>query len=355
MAWLNYQHLYYFWVIAREGGLTRAAVALHLTHSTLSVQLRALEDSLGEPLFERRGRALVLTAFGREVQQYAAEIFRIGDELLDLAQGRAASLRRFEVGVVSAIPKTTTCQLLVPALDAEASGGIRIRQDSLERLVHELASGRLHAVLSDAPAPPGGAIKLHTHALGSSDILLYGRRDLADRYRRGFPGSLDGAPLLLPGPDSSLRRAIDRWLAVRDLHVEAVGEIDDAGHLRALGAAGRGLFPVRAALRGEVEEGMAARRVGRLTGVVESYFLISLERRVKHPAAAALIERARQPLTQRRRDVPAARRLTAGGADLPSARGLSFAPGAPSSIQAATRAKSAKRVCLPSAPRNANT
>ncbi|HVV85476.1 MAG TPA: LysR family transcriptional regulator [Kofleriaceae bacterium] len=296
MAWLNYQHLYYFWVIAREGGLSRAAAALHLTHSTLSVQLRALEDSLGERLFERRGRALVLTAFGRDVQQYAGEIFRMGDELLELAGGRASSPRRFEVGVVGAIPKTTACKLLLPALDAERARGIRIRQDGLDRLVQELASGRLHAILSDAPSAQGGGGKLHTHPLGASEILLYGRRDLAERYRRGFPRSLDGAPLLLPGADTSLRRAIDRWLAVRGLRVDAVGEIDDAGHLRAFGVAGRGLFPVRAAIRGEVEHGWGARRVGRLTGVTESYFVISLERRVKHPAVAALIEHARRRL-----------------------------------------------------------
>lgn len=295
MDWLNYQHLYYFWIIAREGSLSRAGAALHLTHSTLSVQLRTLEEALGQPLFERRGRGLVLTPFGREVQQYATEIFRLGAELLDLSHGRAASRRRLEVGVVSALPKTTTSQLLLPALEGD-EGGLRIRQDTIERLVQELVAGRLHAVLSDAPALQGGPLKLHTHSLGSSEILLYARRDLADRYRRGFPRSLEGAPLLLPGPEASLRRAIERWLAARGLRVETAGEIDDAGTLRAMGAAGRGLFPVRAALKGEVEEGLGARRVGRLVGVVESYFVITLQRRVRHPAVARLIEVARRRL-----------------------------------------------------------
>lgn len=299
MEWLNYQHLYYFWVIAREGGLSRAAASLRLSHSTLSVQLRTLEDSLDEPLFERRGRALVMTPFGREVQQYASEIFRVGNELLDFARGRAASRRRFDVGVVSAIPKTTICELLLPALESSPGGAIRIRQDSVERLVHELVSGRLHAVVSDAPALQGSPLKLHTHTLGSSEILLYGSPALAQRYRRGFPGSLQGAPMLLPGPDASLRRGIERWLAARDLTIDTIGEIDDAGTLRALGAAGRGLFPVRAALKGEVEERLGAKRVGRLTGLVESYFVISLERRVTHPSVATLIEVARRRLVAR--------------------------------------------------------
>ena len=296
MAWLNYQHLFYFSVIAREGGLARAAAALRLTHSTLSVQLRTLEETLGEPLFERRGRALVLTPFGRDVQQYASEIFRLGNELLDFARGRASSPRRFEVGVVGAIPKTIACQLLLPALDTEEAGAVRIRQDTIERLVQELGTGRLHAIINDAPPVQAGGLKLHAHPLGSSEILLYGSPALAERYRKGFPRSLDGAPVLMPGPDATLRRGLERWLVDRSLRINAVGEVDDAGTLRALGATGRGLFPVRAALRNEVEEGLGAKRVGRLAGLVERYFAITLERRVRHPAVAALIDVARRRL-----------------------------------------------------------
>lgn len=298
MAWLNYQHLYYFSVIAREGGLAKGAAALHLTHSTLSVQLRALEEALGEPLFERRGRALVLTAFGRDVQQYASEIFRLGEELLDFSRGRSATLRRLEVGVVSAIPKTIVRRVLLPSVDDADVGTVRVRQDTLERLVQELGTGRLHAILGDTPTAPASPLKLHAHALGSSAILLYGSAEQARRYRRGFPRSLDGAPLVMPGPDASLRRALERWLATRQLRVRTVGEIDDAGTLRALGAAGLGLFPVRAGLRSEVEEGLGAQRVGRLTGLVESYFILTPERRVSHPVVAALIDAARRRLAQ---------------------------------------------------------
>jgi LysR family transcriptional activator of nhaA len=296
MAWLNYQHLYYFSIIAREGGLARAGAALRLSHSTLSVQLRALEDTLGEPLFERRGRSLVLTPFGREVQQYASEIFRLGSELLDFARGQAAPLRRFEIGVVSAIPKTIASQLLRPTFESGHAGTIRVRQDTIDRLVAELGSGRLHAILSDSAPARSSALKLHIHPLGTSTVHLYGAADLARRYRKGFPGSLEGAPMLMPGPDAALRRGLERWFAEHRVRVNAVGEIDDAGTLRALGAAGRGLFAVRAALKAEVEEGSGAKRVGRLAGLVEPYFAISLERRVTHPAVAALIEGARERL-----------------------------------------------------------
>ncbi|MEZ4401254.1 MAG: LysR family transcriptional regulator [Kofleriaceae bacterium] len=299
MDWLNYQHLYYFAAIVSEGGLAKAAKALRLTHSTLSVQLRALEVALGEPLFERRGRSLVLTPFGRDVHQYATEIFRLGTELLDFSRGRATELRRFDVGVVSTIPKTIVSRLLVPALDAELAGTVRIRQDAPARLVPELAAGRLHALLTDAPITHAGALRLHTHVLGSSDVWLYGTAALAARYRRGFPDSLRGAPLLLPAADAPLRRGLERWFADHGLRVDVAAEVEDAGILRALGAAGRGLFPVRAALRSEVEEGVGARRVGPLTGLVETYFIVSLERRIRHPSVVALIASARRRLESR--------------------------------------------------------
>ncbi len=318
--WLNYQHLYYFWMIAREGGLSRAATALHLTHSTLSVQLRALEDTLGEALFERRGRGLVLTPFGREVQLYGNDIFRLGTELLDFSRGRVGGRRRFDVGVVGAIPKTIASQLLAPALGDTADGSVRIRQDSLERLVQELGAGRLHAVLSDVAPIATTALKLHAHLLGASAIELYGAPDLARRYRVGFPRSLANAPMVMPGPDTALRRALERWFADRQLPIRVTAEVDDAGMLRAVGATGAGLFPVRAALRAEVEEGAGARRVGRMHGLEEHYYVVSLERRVTHPGVAALIAVARARLNQSPPLAPA-RGVAARRPRTPPARG----------------------------------
>lgn len=301
MAWLNYQHLYYFWMVAREGGLARAAAALRLSHSTLSVQIRALEDQLGEPLFERRGRALALTPFGREIQQYATDIFRLGDELLEFSAGQAVSRRRLEVGVAASIPKTIVARLLQPALDAAPDAAFRVRQDPVERLLLDLAGGRLHAVVLDAAPALSGGLRLHAHALGASEVLLYGSAALAERYRARFPAGLDGAPLLMPGPDTVLRRAIERWLGERGVRPRIVGEVDDAGTLRALGAAGRGLFPVRAALRSEVEESSGARWIGHLDGVVEPYFAVTVDRRISHPAVSALVAAARDELGHRPR------------------------------------------------------
>lgn len=297
MESLNYHHLQYFWLITEEGGLAKAARRLRLTHSTLSSQLGALETYLGAPLFERRGRRLVLTEFGAEVAAYCADIFRLGGELLDMARGRIAGRRiPLRVGVVGALPKTVTARLLEAGTVGIDSGPIQMRQGTLEQMLQDLGASRLDLILSDAPPPAGLPLKVHAHVLGESEILVYGVPRLARRYRKGFPASLEGAPLLLPGPGTSLRLLIERWLADRGIRARIEGDFDDAGLLRVFGGLGRGLFPVRAVLRTEVDESHGGSYVGRMTGVVERYYAISMERRVRHPGVAAIIEAARARL-----------------------------------------------------------
>lgn len=297
--WLNYHHLYYFWRIAREGGLSRAAEQLHLTHSTLSAQLRTLEEFFGGPLFERRGRRLVLTPLGEEVASYADEIFRLGSELVDVVRGRTAERKlALRVGIVSSMPKSVAYRLLQPGMAVPGYGSLVARQDRMDRLLEELASGRLHLVLSDSPPPESSSQRVYAHLLGESGILLYGTGDLAKRYRPKFPTSLGGAPMLLPAPQSSLRRLLDRWFVENELRVQVSGEFDDAGLMRVAGAHGQGLLPVRTALRAEVEDAYALELVGALHGLVERYYVVSVERRVRHPAVSALIEHARSGLAE---------------------------------------------------------
>jgi LysR family transcriptional activator of nhaA len=297
-TWLNYHHLYYFFVIAEEGALVRAAARLRLTHSTLSTQLRALEEALGAPLFERCGRRLELTPFGAEIADYAADIFRLGRELVEVAKGRAQPGRtRLRVGVVAAIPRTVAVGLIEPALAAAPGCRLHVRQESLARLLEDLAAHRLDVVLSDTPPPQGSALRLHAHTLGHTAISIYGSPELADRHGSRFPEHLDHAPMILPAPGSSLRRRIEQWLADAGIRVDVVAEVDDAGLLRALGVTGRALFPVRAALATEVEAAHATVHVGTLTGVHEHYYAITCERRVTVAAVATLIERARSRLT----------------------------------------------------------
>jgi LysR family transcriptional activator of nhaA len=289
--WLNYHHLFHFWMVAREGGISRAAERLRVTHSTLSAQVAALGEALGAPLFERRGRGLTLTPFGTEVAARADEIFRAGHELLDLSRGNDLSRRAlFRVGVIGAVPRTVAWQLLAPAMRGEASATVRVVQDRLEQLLDALGTGRLHLVLADGPPPQGGQLRLHAHRLGESGVALYAVRGLARRWRPRFPARFEGAPLLLPVEGTALRRDIDRWFAERDLSVRVEGVFDDAGLLRTFGLGGAGLFPVREALAAEVEGFAGVTRVGALSGVTEAYYAITAERRVRHPASVAVVE-----------------------------------------------------------------
>lgn len=313
MDWLNYHHLYYFWVTAREGGLTKGASKLHLTHSTLSTQLHALEEFLGGELFVRQGRVLVLTPFGVEIARYADDIFKAGSELVEMARGRTTKLRSvLQVGVVPAVPKTLAYRLLQPALSASEQGPVIVRQDSYERLLDDLALSRLHLVLADQPPPEGLPSKAFGHLLGETEIVIYGTRRLAGRFRRDFPKSLADAPMLLPASGTSLRRLLERWLTEHGVHVQVRGEFDDTAMMRAFGANGHGLFPVRAALAAEVEDAHGAVPVGVVDGVRERYYAISTERRVRHPAMVALLQGARQRLLaaepHRRRKSPRSRR-----------------------------------------------
>jgi LysR family transcriptional activator of nhaA len=299
MEWLNYHHLFYFWRIAREGGLSRAAESLRLTHSTLSAQLASLEHSLRGPLFERRGRRLVLTALGEQVASYADDIFRLGAELQDVAHGGSTERRStLRIGVVGSIPKTVAYGLLQPAFGRPGIGPVVVRQDNMTRLLEELAAARLHAILSDSPAPEPTSHKVFAHALGESGVLVYGAPALRKRYGDKFPRSIGGAPWLLPTRPSSLRRQLDRWFQEHRVQPTIEGEFDDAGLMRVFGVRGHGLFPVRAALRAEVEDSKAVDCLGELDGGSEKYFIISVERRVRHHAVSAIVEEARVGLAK---------------------------------------------------------
>lgn len=304
-AWLNYHHLFHFWTVAREGGISRAAARLRITHSTLSTQVSALSEALGSPLFERRGRGLALTPFGSEVLARADEIFRAGHELLDLARGHDLGRRElFRVGVIAAVPRTVAWQLLAPATVGEGHATVRVIHDRLEPLLDALGTGRLHMVLSDRPPPQGGALRLHAHRLGESGVALYGTQRLARRWKPRFPERFEGAPLLLPVEGAALRRDIDRWLAERDIAVNIEGEFDDAGLMRTFGLGGAGLFPVREALAAEVEGFAGVTRIGLLAGVTESYYAVTAERRVRHPASIAVVEAGPRQFSPLRRSAP---------------------------------------------------
>lgn len=297
MRHLNYNHLLYFWTVAREGSIIKATEELHLTPQTISGQMKLLEQSIGEPLFHRVGRGLSLTEAGHMVYQYADEIFTLGAELAARARsGRTTVPRVLAVGVVNSIPKLITSRILQPVCDDELQIRLVCKEGALEMLLGELAVHRLDLVLSDRPIPPGLSVKAFSHMLGASAIALFARKGTTRIHDKNFPQSLNDVPILLPTAENPIRRALDDWFDQQGLSPRLVAEFEDSALLKAFGEAGNGIFPAPVAISDEVESMYHARRIGPPLPVEEMYYAISPERKLKHPAVLKIIEAARHRL-----------------------------------------------------------
>lgn len=297
MEWLNYHHLHYFWVVAREGGLVPAGKVLRLSHPTLSAQIHALEDDLGEKLFTKVGRKLALTEMGRVVYRYAEEIFTLGREMVDTVKERApANTLRLDVGVADAVPKEVVRRLLEPAFGLAQPVRLVCYEDSYEKLLADLALHSLDIVISDAPVPTGSTVRAFNHMLGETGVSFFASRELAAKYRRGFPKSLNGAPMLLPLEGLTLRRSLNQWLAGHELKPHVVAEFEDSALMKVFGADGRGIFVAPSAVEREVSEQFRVEVLGRTEEIRERFYAISIERRLKNPAVLAISNTARREL-----------------------------------------------------------
>lgn len=311
MEWLNYHHLLYFWLVVREGGVARAAERLRLRHPTVSAQVRALEASLGEALLVKRGRRLVLTEMGTVVYQYAEEIFGLGQELLETVRGRPTGRPlRLVVGIVDVVPKLVAKRLLDPARQLLLPVRLVCREDKADRLLGELATHTSDVLLTDAPIPPGSGIRAFNHLLGECGVTVFGRADLAARFRDTFPGSLHGAPMLLPTEAAAVRRALAQWFDGTGIAPIVEAEFDDSALLNSFGQDGAGLFLGPTAIEREVCHQYEVEIVGRLPDVRERFYAISGERRVRNPAVAAICQGARAWMDA---DPPALRPISRSG------------------------------------------
>jgi LysR family transcriptional activator of nhaA len=297
VEWLNYHHLYYFWVVAREGSIARARAELRLAQPTISGQLRLLEEALGEKLFERAGRGLVLTEVGRAVYRYADEIFSLGKELVDTVKGRPTGRpARLVVGIDDVMPKLVVRRLLEPALHLEQPVHLVCREETTERLLVELAAHTIDVVLSDAPLGAGTSVRVYGHLLGECAVSFFAERRLAASYQKNFPASLDGAPMLLPTEGTALRRSLDQWFAAHGIRPKIAAEFDDSALLNAFGHDGLGIFPAPSVLEGTFQQQYGARLLGRVDDLKERFYAFSTERRIKHPAVAAICQAARNEI-----------------------------------------------------------
>ncbi|MBK8975806.1 MAG: transcriptional activator NhaR [Planctomycetes bacterium] len=297
MDWINYHHLLYFWVTAREGSITRASEKLKLAQPTVSGQIQSLEKSIGERLFLRQGRKLTLTETGRLVFGYADQIFTVGQELVDVVRNRPTQgPSRVKIGVADALPKLVACRVLEAALEDPEPSHLVCREGKPEELLTELATFGVDMVIADAPIPPTVKIKAFNHMLGESPVLIFGRSDLCEKFAPGFPESLDGAPMLLPTENTTVRQHLDGWFDRHEVKPRIVAEFEDSAMLKTFGQRGLGLFPAPEFVESEVCRQYGVQSIGTLDGVREQLYAITIERKIKNDAVLRIIEHARSRL-----------------------------------------------------------
>lgn len=286
---LNYKHLYYFWVTAKEGGMSHAATRLGMAVQTVSAQVRLLEQSLGHALFKPAGRGLALTEAGQTALELAEQIFHLGEQL-HTAVGDAASQQRVRlvVGISDGLPKLAVRDLLAPAM-TEANLRLLCHEDSFDDLLAALALHRLDVVLSDRPAPANPNLKLYSHAMGSSPLGWYAPQAWLAQARDDFPRSLSQVPVLLPTAQSSVRLRIDQWFERQGVQPRVVGEFEDSALLATFGASGMGVLPAAERMREPLAQGYGLAWIGPCDGVQEHFYAIGTARKVQHPLVQRLL------------------------------------------------------------------
>ncbi|MCE1184450.1 transcriptional activator NhaR [Azovibrio restrictus] len=296
---LNYRHLYYYWMVAKAGSLARAAEQLGLTPQTISAQLSQLEQSIGTTLFDLQGRKLIPTEAGRTALRYADEIFLLGEQLWDsLKSAGNEPVLRLTVGITDVVPKLVAHHLLEPVLHLPERVRLICHEGKFETLLADLAIHKLDVILADRPVGPGMSLRLFSHPLGETDLSFYATAALAERYREGFPQSLDGAPFLLPARNAAVRASLDQWFETHGIRPQVLAEFEDTALLDTFGATGLGVFPAQTPLTQDLARRYDAVCLGPIDAVRDQFFAISADRRIRHPGIEAIRMAGQQRLFQ---------------------------------------------------------
>ncbi len=294
---LNYKHLHYFWTVAHEGSIAKASELLHITPQTISGQLSLLEERIGNQLFTKLGRGLQLTETGHLVLRYADEIFDLGRELNDVLRGAPATgPAEFIVGAASALPKTIVYKIIEPALHLPHEISLTSREGPVDSLLADLAIHKIDMVLSDTPVTNAVSVKAYNHLLGESGLSCFAAPKLARNLKKNFPQSLNNSPVLLPTPQYAIRQLIDGWLNDHDVSPLVAGQFDDSALMKSFGQAGIGAFFMSSTIEEEICSNFNVRIVGRVDDISQKFYAISAERKVRHPAVAAICDSARSAL-----------------------------------------------------------
>ncbi|WP_372878780.1 transcriptional activator NhaR [Spongiibacter marinus] len=294
---INFKHLYYFWVVAREGSISRASEALNITPQTISAQLTTLESRWEVPLFTREGRSLRLTEAGKFVQSYADAIFSLGAELdIALQQQQLDQTEKLTVGAVDVLPKLITHLVLKPFIGQASSPSLVCKEGKFDELLPQLAMHKLDVLLSDRPVPPAPNLRLYNHRLGECGVSILAAPSLIDDAAGEFPNNLNHQPFLLPTTNNTLRSALEQWFAEQGIAPHIVAEFDDSALVKAFGHAGAGFFACPSAIEEQVCKQYSVALAGRIDGIREQFYAISTEKKLKKAAVIALTENARDQL-----------------------------------------------------------
>ena len=293
---LNFHHLLYFEAVVQERSISRAAELLQVSQPTMSAQIKRLEAELKRALFKRQGRGVVLTSFGQRLHERASRVFRESERLLDTLDSALEEGHSLVVGVVDAVPKLLSRHLLDALFMFEPTPHLTFHENKLEDLLAELTLERCDVVLSDSPMGPQHAVRAFNHELGSSPISLFGTRELIEQWSAEFPRDLEGAPFLLPGEGSSLRRSLDQWLNETRVHPRVVAECDDQALAKAFASEGRGFFVGPSLMAQELQERNGMHEVLRLDGQKETFYAITTQRRLRDPLLISLSTKAKDIL-----------------------------------------------------------
>jgi len=298
---LNYHHLRLFWEVARAGSLRAASAKLHLTQPTISAQIKSLEKTLDERLFERSGRGMKLTAAGRLVMECAGEIFSLGTEMLRTLHGQGSTKAlRLNIGITDSLPKLVAWRQIRPAVKAFPNLQLSCTEGHAQELLGALVAGRLDMLLSDEPAPTSLPVKAFNHLLSESPVVFCAAPALARQLGKGFPASLKNAPMLLPASRTAWRHEIDRWFDAHRLQPRVVAEFDDAALMKTAAADGLGCVPVAATVLDDAIDRYGLKPIGKPVKCGFSCYLITLERAMRHPALAVIAGEATTSVRGRR-------------------------------------------------------
>ncbi|WP_144210188.1 transcriptional activator NhaR [Shewanella donghaensis] len=285
MQHLNYNHLYYFWMVKKKGSVAKAADALCLAPQTITGQIRALEERLNGSLFKRVGRSLESTELGEIVFRYADKMFSLSYEMIDLLSYQKDENILFEVGIADALSKALASRVLLTVIPSDGSMHLSCYESTHESLIARLREHKLDMILSDCAGVSLQYPEILSKKLGECGISFFA----ASKPSLDFPACLEQEKLLIPGKRTSLGQQLHRWFAEKNLNVSILGEFDDSAMMKAFGFFKRGIFVAPSIYRHDIlSQGMVL--VGETTDIKEEYHVMFAERMIQHPAVQRLLE-----------------------------------------------------------------